>query len=283
MRRPHEGSQIEERCSAYTCESGFDSGDCRRDIFEADPMGNVPCNGEAGAAFPRAISHRLPAVLCFAATAFSTAALSAVPAEYRGTWVPSKAGCESSVRVLIGADRLTLVNGKDTQALAGIEMAGPGYFPPDYRGIMAVLITEFSGNQPVTVLFNPGEKKGVAQAEFSPVQPGAKTAQGKQYNAHISKLNLAKRFPLDKALLKKCDAGAAAKPPSQGAQPADVRSQFAVGDVVEARYGRDWIAGRINSVRASSNAQGPAVVYEVMLENGQRGMLPERMLRKPGG
>jgi hypothetical protein len=150
----------------------------------------------------------------FAASTFSTDALSAVPAGFRGTWVPSKAACESPVRVLVAADRLTLVNGNDSQDLRGIEMAGPGYFPPDYRGIMAVLITEFSGHQPVTVLFNLSEKKGVAQADFSPVQPGATNPQGKQYNAYISKLNLARRFPLDKVLLKKCTSATAITPPS---------------------------------------------------------------------
>jgi hypothetical protein len=132
----------------------------------------------------------------------------AVPAEFQGRWVPSKASCESQAAMVIAADRLTLINGKDSQALGDVEMAGPGYFPPDYRGIMAVLITEFSGHQAVTASFNVEEKKGVTQVEFAPVQPGASTGPGKAYNAHSSKLNLAKRFPLNKVPLKKC-AGAA--------------------------------------------------------------------------
>jgi hypothetical protein len=129
---------------------------------------------------------------------------SAVPAEFQGVWVPSAAACASPLRVQISADRVTLANGNDSDSLGGIEMAGLGYFPPDYRGIMAVLITEFDGHQPLTMTFNPGEKKGVAQAEFAPVQPGGVTAQAKAYNAHIAKLNLAKRFALNKVLLKKC-------------------------------------------------------------------------------
>jgi hypothetical protein len=88
-----------------------------------------------------------------------------------------------------------------------MEMAGPGYFPPDYRGIMAVLITEFSGQQPATATFNLGEKKGVAQVEFAPVMPGTQTPMLKSYNARISTLNLAKRFPLNKVPLKKCAGG----------------------------------------------------------------------------
>jgi hypothetical protein len=128
------------------------------------------------------------------------AAPRAVPAEF-----------QSPVAVVIAADRLTLVNGKDTQAWSEIEMAGPGYFAPDYRGIMAVLITELSGDQPVTASFNVGEKKGVAQLDFAPVMPGKQTPQQKAYNAHISKLNLAKRFPIDKVPLKKCAGAAAAR------------------------------------------------------------------------
>jgi hypothetical protein len=156
------------------------------------------------------------APLCFAVfllcSAFSVAAEGAVPAEFQGTWVPTKSSCESQVRMLVGPERLTLVNGRDSEVLGGIEMAGPGYFPPDYRGIMAVLITEFSGHQPATATFNVGEKKGAGQVEFAPVVQGATNAQGRAYNARISKLKLAKRFPLDKALLKKCAAGSGAQP-----------------------------------------------------------------------
>lgn len=249
---------------------------------QGDLVHKSPYNATARRALFRAAVRSVLMVSYFGASAFSSDALSAVPVEFQGTWVPSKAACESSVRVIVAADRLTLVNGKDSQGLGGIEMAGPGYFPPDYRGIMAVLITESSGNQPVTVLFNLNERKGVAQADFAPVQPGATNPQGKLYNAHISKLNLARRFPLDKVPLKKCTGGTAAKPPSgETARQAAVVIPFAVGDMVEARHGRDWIPGRINSVRQSSNAQGSEAVYEVLLENGKRGMLPASMIRKP--
>ena len=132
-----------------------------------------------------------------------------VPAEWQGTWVPVKASCESAVRVVITADRLTLVNGNDKQAIGGIEMAGPGYWGPDYQGIQAVLITEFDGQQPVVAVFNAAEKKGIAQVSFSPVQPGAGgNALLSAYNKRIIELNLAKRFPLHEVSLKKCAAAA---------------------------------------------------------------------------
>ena len=154
--------------------------------------------------FYRAGVVLLLAALSVVAGASVAAAQKAVPAEFQGRWVPSKAACESAVSVVITADRLTLVNGKDSQTFGEVEMAGPGFFAPDYRGIMAVLLTEVSGHQPVTASFNVGEKKGAALVEFAPVMPGGSTAPAKAYNAHISKLNLAKRFPLNKVSLKKC-------------------------------------------------------------------------------
>jgi hypothetical protein len=153
---------------------------------------------------------KLLTALALAATASGAAAQ--VPAEFQGTWVPAKATCESPARVVITTDQLTLVNGSDKQALGGIEMAGPGYWGPDYHGIMAVLITEFDGQQPVTASFNVGEKTGAAQVEFSPVMSGGNQLQA-AYNKRISQLNLAKRFPLNKVPLKKCGAEPGAAPP----------------------------------------------------------------------
>jgi hypothetical protein len=130
-----------------------------------------------------------------------------VPAEWQGNWVPVQAACDSPVRVTITADQLTLVNGKDRQSIGGIEMAGPGYWGPDYQGIEAVLITEFDGQQPVTAVFNAGEKQGVAQVSFAPVQPGAAgNALLVAYNKRVTELNLARRFPLHEVPLKKCGA-----------------------------------------------------------------------------
>ncbi len=148
----------------------------------------------------------LAALLAAAAGSALGAAAGPVPAEYQGTWVPARSACDTPpLRVTITSSQLTLANGSDRQALGGIEMAGPGYFPPDYRGIMAVLITEFDGHQPVTAHFNVGERKGVAQLDIAAVAPGGtQTPQLKAYNAHIAKLALGRRFPLDKVPLKRC-------------------------------------------------------------------------------
>jgi len=149
-------------------------------------------------------AHIRAFILLLVVFAGPAGAADVVPAEYQGRWVPATAACDSPTHILVTGSQLTLVNGKDSQALGGIEMAGPGYFAPDYTGILAVLITEFDGNQPAFVTFNAGEKRGAGLVEFSPVQPGVATGALAAYNAHISKLNLAKRFPLDKVPLKQC-------------------------------------------------------------------------------
>jgi len=146
----------------------------------------------------------LVAVICVAMAPSVAAQLKAIPALFHGKWVPAKAACESGVGVTVSADRITLFNGRDSEALGGIEMAGPGWFPPGYSGIQVVALTEFSGQQPLTATFNAGEKKGAATVEFAPVLQGKGSAQFNAYNARVSKLNLAKRFPLNNVPLKKC-------------------------------------------------------------------------------
>jgi hypothetical protein len=56
--------------------------------------------------------------------------------------------------------------------------------------------------------------------------------------------------------------------------------EYAVGQAVLAKYGSDWVRARVNSVRHSDGPRGPQTAYDVSLENGKRGVVPERMLRK---
>ena len=58
--------------------------------------------------------------------------------------------------------------------------------------------------------------------------------------------------------------------------PAPVVGAFAPGETVYARYGKAWIPGKVVKLRP----QGAQMHYEVRLENGARGVLPARMLRK---
>lgn len=141
-------------------------------------------------------------VLCLLA---AQAASAQVPAEYLGDWVLSTAQCSVPVRVRFESATITLINGTDRESFGGIEMAGPGYFEPGYRGIMAVAFAEFSGDQPVIATFNVNEKKGVAQLDFAaPTPVRSPNATLTALNARYTKLNLAKRFPLNAKPLKKC-------------------------------------------------------------------------------
>jgi len=65
-------------------------------------------------------------------------------------------------------------------------------------------------------------------------------------------------------------------PPVAPAPPA-----FAVGQAIEAKYGREWIPGRVNRVIQVAGAKGPELNYDVQLVNGKRGVVPARMLRRP--
>jgi hypothetical protein len=130
-----------------------------------------------------------------------------VPAGFQGDWVAASAACTAPARVRIAAAAITLVNADDKESLEAVEMAGPGFFAPDYNGIMQVAIADLGGDQPVAVTFNYQEKRGVALADMAMPGPDARgnTALN-ALNARLRKLNLAKRFPLHQVPLKKCPA-----------------------------------------------------------------------------
>lgn len=74
-------------------------------------------------------------------------------------------------------------------------------------------------------------------------------------------------------------------PASAGTPTAPARAPaaaFTVGQVVEAKYGREWIRGRIDRIRQMPGTQGTTINYDVRLENGQRGILPPSMVRAVG-
>ncbi len=75
----------------------------------------------------------------------------------------------------------------------------------------------------------------------------------------------------------KADAGA---PKGAANAPA---AQFTVGQLIEAKYGSEWVRGRVDRIRQVSGANGPEFAYDVRLDNGKRGVLPARMLRRVAG
>jgi hypothetical protein len=78
----------------------------------------------------------------------------------------------------------------------------------------------------------------------------------------------------------------AVQPPAAGPAnlpQAGLVAQFSVGQVIEAKYGPDWIRARVNSIRSANTPRGPQLAYDVSLANGKRGLVPARMLRPLAG
>jgi hypothetical protein len=172
-----------------------------------------------------------------------------VPVEFQGDWVAAQATCDAPVRFRVEVTKLTLVNGADSQSFGGVEMAGPGYWGPDYKGIEAVAFAEFNGDQPVIATFNLNEKKGVAQVGFAQVTPRAPpNSPSAALNARTQKLNLTKRFPLHQVPLKKCPARAASaqtanQPATQSAASAAARPAGAASSAAQPRAQAASICG----------------------------------------
>ena len=133
----------------------------------------------------------------------------AVPAEYRGDWVPTTANCASPLRLRMTAAEAVLINGQDQAAYGHIGWPS-GYFGEAYSGITVVGIPELDGgNAPFTIFFNAGEKKDVAKLGILQGQEVAGSGKA-QYNQIVrAAQQLNRRFPLDDVPLRKCAAAAA--------------------------------------------------------------------------
>ncbi len=78
-------------------------------------------------------------------------------------------------------------------------------------------------------------------------------------------------------------AAPAAPPPVRTPAPGAVAGGgFAVGQVIEGKYGSDWIRGRINDIRVMNGRNGPVAAYDITLSNGKRGLVPARLIRPVG-
>ena len=72
----------------------------------------------------------------------------------------------------------------------------------------------------------------------------------------------------------------AAHPANPAGLPAEgLAAQFSVGQVIEAKYGSDWVRARVNAIKSANGPQGPVLAYDVSLANGKHGVVPARMLR----
>lgn len=61
--------------------------------------------------------------------------------------------------------------------------------------------------------------------------------------------------------------------------PTAPKADFAVGQLVMARYGGQWVRAKVNRIRQVKGRSGPELAYDVSLDNGKRGLVPARMLR----
>lgn len=67
----------------------------------------------------------------------------------------------------VKAETVSLINDADTASFEGLQLAGPGYWGPDYSGMQAVVFTEFDGDQPVVTTFNYDEEEGAAMVDYT--------------------------------------------------------------------------------------------------------------------
>ena len=131
-----------------------------------------------------------------ATSAFALAALASsaalamtggsVEAKFRGDWVPAKAACNSPLRMVIDANLVAFVNGSQRQEFRKLEQC----FTCEAGGMTTKpqpvwLSTDAMGDSPWTVTMDGSKKSKVAVS----------VALDKQ---------LAARFPLGTAALKKC-------------------------------------------------------------------------------
>lgn len=129
------------------------------------------------------------------------AARDTIPPDFRGEWVPQRGSCDAPLRLIVAESTLTLANGKDRQTWGNVGVP-TSFFGPDYKGISAVALPDFDGDQPFTVYFNADEKKGITKVSIY-------IDMGKPRDAAVARIQaaakaLATRFPLDDVPLRKC-------------------------------------------------------------------------------
>ncbi|MGZ5657628.1 MAG: hypothetical protein ACXWJI_08465 [Caldimonas sp.] len=138
--------------------------------------------GETTLRWSRKSLLALSALACGAAV--SMTGDSVAPA-FRGEWIPAKAACTSSLKVVIDAQAVTFVNGAQRAEYRKLEQC----FSCMGRDVQEVtlLSTDAMGDSPFTITLDGRKKsKPAVSVDFS------------------NDKNLGARFPLGTAALKKC-------------------------------------------------------------------------------
>ena len=76
---------------------------------------------------------------------------------------------------------------------------------------------------------------------------------------------------------------AASRPAPTSPGAASPGAAFQVGQEIEARYGSQWIRGKVTRIVTSTTARGVETQYEVVLDNRKRGTVPASWVRPIGG
>jgi hypothetical protein len=170
-----------------------------------------------------------------------------VEPEWRGDYVAAAATCSSPVRLRLGVDRITLINGRDSAVFRDLDFTY-SYYGQEYQGIQFVSMPDYTRSSnsadgyPFLVQFNDGERKGTLRI-LDP-QPALK-----------------QRFPLAGVPLKLCGerapAGAVIRqaPGCQGAPLCDEGTTFAasIADVRTSVSGRDRLVAVTLRIRNRMN------------------------------
>lgn len=132
----------------------------------------------------RPVAAWLAVLVAALSPSVASAQTDAIPADQLGLWVPAKSDCKSPLRLELAPKTMTLTNGKDRVSKGNVGLSY-SYFGNSYQGIQFAAMADWDKTQPFTVILNAGEKKGRAQIM-------------------IDDAALKKRFPLDRATLKRC-------------------------------------------------------------------------------
>ena len=86
--------------------------------------------------------------------------------------------------------------------------------------------------------------------------------------------------PVPSATPAKAPPLSSSSPKSASTPSPAVRPDFAIGELVEAKYAGSWVRGKVQGLRQIPGSAS-ALEYDVVLQNGKHGILPASMLRKP--
>jgi hypothetical protein len=124
------------------------------------------------------------AVATFAIPASQSMTGDSVATKFRGEWVPAKAACTSSLKLIIEPTKVTFAKGTDRAEYRKLEQCFT-CMGHDVKDI-TLLSTDAMGDSPFMIYLDGSKKKPVVRIEFPNDQ------------------KLATRFPFGAANLKKC-------------------------------------------------------------------------------